>query len=177
MEKFGKEYMREWREKNREHYKELLRKWREEHPNYYREWIKEHPNYHKEWAKKNPEKIKLYQKKKREKYIPKPRKRVSKAEKQKRMREYTKEYYRKNKRILIEFMGNKCVSCGLMLKDVNGCQNVFVVDEIIPQVLGKRKGTNLSKKDLLRAKQLFREGKTQLFCSNCHRIKTWEGFK
>jgi len=85
-----------------------------------------------------------------------------------------KMFYRKNKLELIKFMGNKCVSCGLMLKDVDGCQNVFVVDEIIPLGIGKRKFTNLTLFHLKEAKKLFLEEKTQLLCQNCSAIKTWK---
>jgi hypothetical protein len=87
-------------------------------------------------------------------------------------RRYVRDYYRKNKQELIEFMGNKCVMCGLTPKDVDFCYGVFAIDEIKPLGIGKKKFTNLSRKDVEFAKKLFKEGKTQLLCQNCSAIKT-----
>jgi len=89
---------------------------------------------------------------------------------------YERDYYRKHKLELVQFMGGKCVRCGLKPEDVNFCLNVFVIDEINPikEIDSKKKFTNLTKSRLKRAKQLFLEGKIQLLCSNCHRIKTWQ---
>jgi len=92
-------------------------------------------------------------------------------------KEIVKEYYRKHKRELVKFMGGKCTHCGLKPEDVNGCLDVFVVDEIKPLGIGKKKFTNLHKKELAKAKRLFTEEKTQLLCQNCSAIKTWRNME
>lgn len=98
---------------------------------------------------------------------------------QEHLSRYVKRYYREHKLELINFMGGKCVKCGLTLKDVDGCLGVFVIDEIIPlrtnfRFHHRKKWGNLAKKDLEKAKQLFSEGKTQLLCHNCSAVKTWK---
>jgi len=87
---------------------------------------------------------------------------------------FVRDYYRKNKRELVENLGNKCVMCGLTPQDVDYCYGVFVIDEIKPLGLGKKKFKSLSRKDLEFAKQLFKEGKIQLLCQNCSAIKSWK---
>jgi len=57
---------------------------------------------------------------------------------------------------------------------VEFCYGVFVIDEIKPLGIGKKKFTNLSLKDLEFAKKLFQEEKIQLLCQNCSAIKTWK---
>ena len=91
-----------------------------------------------------------------------------------RTRKAVRELYRGRKRELVKFMGGKCSHCGLKPEDIDGCFAVFAVDEIKPLGIGKKKFTNLSKKDLDFAKKLFLEGKTQLLCQNCSAIKTWK---
>lgn len=91
-------------------------------------------------------------------------------------RTYARNFYRKNKRELINFMGGKCVMCGLTPTDVEGCLGVFVIDEIEPlkEIKHRTKFSSLTKKRLERAKQLFLEEKLQLLCQNCSAIKTWK---
>lgn len=89
-------------------------------------------------------------------------------------KEIIKKYYRANKLKLIEFMGGKCAHCSLKPEDVDGCFAVFAIDEIKPLGIGRKKFTNLHKKDLEFAKKLFLEGKTQLLCQNCSAVKTWK---
>jgi len=88
----------------------------------------------------------------------------------------SKMYYRRNKLELVRFMGNKCQRCGLSLSDFNNCLAVFEIDELEPldNIDSKTKFKNLSKSRLELAKQLFLEGKIQLLCANCHRMKNWE---
>ena len=92
----------------------------------------------------------------------------------KKCSDYTRDYYRKNKLELINYLGGECVHCGLKPINVEGCLGVFVIDEIIPLGIGKRKFSSLTKKKLIEAKQLTKEGKIQLLCQNCSAVKTWK---
>ena len=88
---------------------------------------------------------------------------------------FMKNYYRARKRELINFMGGKCMMCGLTLDDVGDCLGVFEIDEIEPLKeisRARRFAGGLNKKRLKQAKQLFRDGKIQLLCANCSRIKS-----
>jgi len=85
---------------------------------------------------------------------------------------YIKNYYQTYKKELIQLMGNKCAKCGLTLEDVEMVLDVFIIDEIKPLGIGKKKFTNLSKSRFEQAKQLYSEGKLQLLCANCSAIKT-----
>ena len=91
-----------------------------------------------------------------------------------RVNKAVKNLYRKRKLELTLFMGGKCLMCGLKPEDVDGCLSVFVVDEISPLGIGRKKFTTLSQKRLDQAKQLFSEHKLQLLCQNCSAIKTWK---
>lgn len=113
------------------------------------------------WRKNHPNEVREWQKTYRKKHMTP-------------IRIYIRNYYRKNKRELVEFLGNKCVICGLSPKDVNYCYGVFVIDEIKPLGIGKKKFKSLSAKDVEFAKKLFKENKIQLLCQNCSAIKTWK---
>jgi len=139
---------------------------------YAKEWDLKHPERcrerRKRWKEKNPEKFKKSKRKC-------DKKRYEADEDYRRIRrERAVAFYRGHKLELVKFMGGKCSICGLTPNDVDGCMNVFVVDEIIPLGIGKRKFTNLTKKMLKFAKKLFLEEKLQLLCQNCNAIKTWQ---
>lgn len=92
-------------------------------------------------------------------------------------RKTNKKYYQKNKFELINFMGGKCIRCGLTLKDAESCLGVFTIDEIkrLNEINRSRRfAAGLSKKRLRQAKQLFLDGKIQLLCANCSMIKSWK---
>lgn len=135
---------------------EYIKKYRKNHPKKFREYGRKRRS-----APKYKENQRGWQKKRREKNPEK-------------VREYGRNYFRRHKLELVRFMGGKCTHCGLEPDDVDGCMAVFVIDEIKPLGVGKKKFTNLSKKDLEFAKKLFLEKKTQLLCQNCSALKSWK---
>ena len=103
-----KEYMKKWRENNREECSRYSKKWRKDN----RKYIKE---YNKEWLKNNPEYHKENYMKNREKYLEDNRKfRIGNPEyrknnhikNRKRNLEVMKEYYKNNRKHLLE-LGKK----------------------------------------------------------------------
>lgn len=49
---YKKEYMREWREKNKDKKAGYNKKWRDQNPDYHKEWNENHPDYYKECLEK-----------------------------------------------------------------------------------------------------------------------------
>lgn len=136
--------------------------------------------YQRNYRKNNPEKIHKMEEKRRKTLQRKiwtknyNKKYAQRPYVKNKVKDAVREFYRNGKLELITFMGGKCSMCGLTPENVKGCLGVFVVDEIIPLGIGKRKFINLGKEKLEFSKKLFSEKKTQLLCQNCSAIKTWK---
>lgn len=91
------EYQRRWRKKNREKYLENQRKWHRENREKCREYAKKNyeknKDYYKNYFQKNKEKFFLYR----------------------------KEWHHRNKIKAINYLGSKCIKCGIEYDGKNAC--------------------------------------------------------
>jgi len=89
--------------------------------------------------------------------------------------------YRKYKKELVEFMGGKCAICGFV--PPADSLGVLEIDAKERPPISERErryhghvrgatGNPMTRKRLKELKQEFLDGKTQLLCANCSRIKS-----